>query len=170
SMLAEVQAREIPKKELAWGSTAGWFTHLAGTTRSEGHRTVQRAPVLVVERTATHAAMLAGRISPEQAAVIVAAVDTLPLDAGVRARGGALARRGVPAGRHRPGQGRQAPGRGGRPGEGGAGRGEGAGPAGPGRAPRPVPLDHRGRRRRDPAPRPRHHRGRRDPQGRPAPT
>ena len=31
--------------------------------------------------------MLAGRVSPEQAAVIVAAVDKLPLDAGVRAHG-----------------------------------------------------------------------------------
>ena len=60
SMLAEVQARQIPKKELAWGSTADWFTHLAGTSRSEGHRTVQHAPILVGERTATHAALLAG--------------------------------------------------------------------------------------------------------------
>ncbi len=84
SVLAEIDARQIPKKELAWGSTADWFTHLAGTTRGKGHRTVQQAPILVGERTATHAAMLAGRVSPEQAAVIVAAVEKLPLDAAVR--------------------------------------------------------------------------------------
>ena len=90
SVLAEIDARQIPKKELAWGSTADWFTHLAGTTRGKGHRTVQQAPILVGERTATHAAMLAGRVSPEQAAVIVAAVEKLPLDAGVRAHAEAV--------------------------------------------------------------------------------
>ena len=46
--------------------------------------------MLVTERTATHEAMLAGRVSPEQAAVIVDAVDKLPLDAGVRERGEAV--------------------------------------------------------------------------------
>ncbi len=90
SVLAEVQARQVPKKELAWGSTGDWFTHLAGTTRSEGHRTVQHAPILVGERTATHAALLAGRISPEQAAVIVTAVEKLPLSGGVRAHAEAV--------------------------------------------------------------------------------
>ena len=59
-MLAEVQARQVPKKELAWSSTAGWFTHLAGVKQGQGHRTVEQAPLLVTERTATHAAMLAG--------------------------------------------------------------------------------------------------------------
>ncbi len=43
-MLAEIGARGIAKQELAWGSTAEWFTHLAGTTRREGHRTVRQAP------------------------------------------------------------------------------------------------------------------------------
>ena len=90
SMLAEVKAREIPKKELAWGSTNDWFTHLAGVKRGQGHRTVEQAPVLVSERTATHAALMAGRISPEQAAVIVTAVDKLPLNAGVRAHAEAV--------------------------------------------------------------------------------
>ena len=169
SVLAEVQARQVPKKELAWGSTADWFTHLAGTTRSEGHRTVQHAPILVGERTATHAAMLAGRVSPEQAAVIVAAVEKLPLDAGVRDHAEAvLLEEAARLNATDLGHGRQAPGRGGRPGQGGAGRREGAGPGGPGRAPRPVPVHHRGRRRRRPAPGPRHRRGRRPPQGRAA--
>ena len=87
SLLAEVQARQIPKKELAWSSTADWFTHLAGVKRGQGHRTVEQAPILIGERTATHAALLAGRISPEQAAVIVTAVDKLPLNAAVRNHG-----------------------------------------------------------------------------------
>ncbi|GAA2143729.1 HNH endonuclease signature motif containing protein [Nocardioides koreensis] len=87
SMLAEIEARTIPKQELAWSSTAGWFTHLAGMKRGQGHRTVEQAPLLVGERTATHAALLAGRVSPEQAAIIVAAVEKLPLNPAVRAEG-----------------------------------------------------------------------------------
>ena len=57
SVLAEVDVRQVPKKELAWGSTSDWFTHLAGMNRSEGHRTVKHAPILVAERTATHQGM-----------------------------------------------------------------------------------------------------------------
>ncbi|GAA2142929.1 HNH endonuclease signature motif containing protein [Nocardioides koreensis] len=87
SMLAEIEARKVPKQELAWSSTAGWFTHLAGMKRGQGHRTVEQAPLLVGERTATHAALLAGRVSPEQAAIIVAAVEKLPLNPSVRAEG-----------------------------------------------------------------------------------
>ncbi len=90
SVLAEVHARGVPKSELAWGSTAEWFTHLAGTHRGDGHRTVRQASMLVTERTATHRAMLAGRVSPEQAAVIVDAVDKLPLDSETRERGEAV--------------------------------------------------------------------------------
>ena len=47
SVLAEVHARGTAKSELAWGSTAEWFTHLAGTHRSTGHQTVRQAGVLV---------------------------------------------------------------------------------------------------------------------------
>src|SRR5690349_16554925 len=86
-VLAEVHARGVAKGELAWGSTAEWFTHLAGTHRGTGHQTIRQAGVLVHERPATHSAMVAGRVSPEQAAVIVDAVDRLPTDAGVRADG-----------------------------------------------------------------------------------
>ena len=89
-MLAETHARRVPQSELAWGSTAEWFTHLAGTHRGDGHRTVRQAETLVTERTATHEAMLAGRVSPEQAAVIVDAVDKLPLDSDTRERGEAV--------------------------------------------------------------------------------
>src|SRR6476469_2771136 len=90
SVLAEVHARGVAKGELAWGSTAEWFTHLAGTHRGTGHQAVRHADTLVNERSATHEAMVAGRVSPEQAAVIVDAVDRLPTDAGVRADGEAF--------------------------------------------------------------------------------
>src|SRR5689334_22486847 len=90
AVVAEVHARGVAKGELAWGSTAEWFTHLAGTHRGTGHQTVRHAGGLVHERTATHAAMTSGRVSPEQAAVIVDAVDRLPTDATVRQDGEAF--------------------------------------------------------------------------------
>jgi hypothetical protein len=37
TVLAEIDARQVPKTHLGWGSTADWFTHLAGTHRSTGH-------------------------------------------------------------------------------------------------------------------------------------
>ena len=89
-VLAETHARKVPTSELAWASTAEWFTHLAGTHRGEGHRTVRQAAVLVTERAATHRAMLTGRVSPEQAAVILDALDKLPHHHEVRARGEAV--------------------------------------------------------------------------------
>src|SRR6476620_7489332 len=51
SVVAEVHARGVAKGELAWGSTAEWFTHLAGTHRSTGHQTVRNADTLVNVRT-----------------------------------------------------------------------------------------------------------------------
>ncbi|WP_180934974.1 hypothetical protein [Nocardioides ungokensis] len=109
-MLAEVHARGVAKQELAWGSTAEWFTHLAGTHRGTGTRP-SGTPTLVHERCATHAAMVAGRVSPEQAAVIVDAVDRLrPTQrCGRTGRRSSMPR---PGERDRPGQGRPAPGRG----------------------------------------------------------
>src|SRR6476659_10126063 len=89
-LLAEVHARGVAKGELAWGSTAEWFTHLAGTHRSTGHQAVRHADTLVNERSTTHAAMTSGRVSPEQAAVIVDAIDRLPTDATVRQDGEAF--------------------------------------------------------------------------------
>ena len=47
TVLAEIDARKVPKTHLGWGSTAEWFTHLAGTHRSTGHRTVRQAGQLV---------------------------------------------------------------------------------------------------------------------------
>ncbi|MFC4785819.1 DUF222 domain-containing protein [Nocardioides sp. MAHUQ-72] len=85
--LAEIDARGVARTELAWGSTAEWFTHLAGLHRAEGHRTVRQAAALVTDYATTHAALSRGAISPEQASVIVTAVDRLPLDPAVRAEG-----------------------------------------------------------------------------------
>src|SRR6478672_9964449 len=90
SALAELHARQLPRRQLAWGSTADWFTHLAGMHRVEGRRTVRQAQTLVTERAATHAALTAGTVSPEQAAVIVDAVDRLPLNTDLRGRGEAF--------------------------------------------------------------------------------
>lgn len=44
-VLAELDARQVAKRELGWASTADWFTHLAGLTRGQGKRVVDRAPV-----------------------------------------------------------------------------------------------------------------------------
>ncbi|NYD42550.1 HNH endonuclease signature motif containing protein [Nocardioides panaciterrulae] len=86
SIVTEVEARGVAKRELAWGSTGDWFTHTAGRHRRSGRRVVRQAPVLVGERTATHVALTRGEVSPEQAAVIVDAVDALPHDEALRCR------------------------------------------------------------------------------------
>ena len=46
---------EGPQDPAGRGSTSDWFTHLAGTHRSTGHRTVRQAPQLVTEPPRTHA-------------------------------------------------------------------------------------------------------------------
>ena len=69
TVLAELDARKIPKTHLGWGSTAEWFTHLSGTHRCTGYRTVRQAPQLVGELPTTHTALREGRVCPEQAAV-----------------------------------------------------------------------------------------------------
>jgi len=43
TVLAELDARKIPKTHLGWGSTAEWFTHLSGTHPCTGYRTVRQA-------------------------------------------------------------------------------------------------------------------------------
>ncbi len=86
-LLADLDVRETAKKDLAWGSTADWFTHLAGTTRRQGKRTVVHAKLLVSERTATLDSLRAGTVSPDQAGVIVDAIERLPQAGHVRRRG-----------------------------------------------------------------------------------
>jgi hypothetical protein len=85
-VLAEIDAREVAKTELAWGSTADWFTHLAGLRRGEGRRRVDHARRLTGERSETLAALRAGRISPQQSDVILDAVDALPTSSHTRLR------------------------------------------------------------------------------------
>jgi hypothetical protein len=87
SLLAEIDAREIPRKQMAWGSTFDWYTHLAGTTRGDGKRTVKHARELVGERRATHAALADGRVSAQQAGVILDAIRKLPKAEHVRRMG-----------------------------------------------------------------------------------
>ena len=76
--LAEVEDRKIAKQNLAWSSTGDWYTHLAGTHPRTGRRTVRHAKLLVTDRTATRDALRDGLVSPEQAAVIVDAIEELP--------------------------------------------------------------------------------------------
>ena len=90
TVLAELDARKIPKTHLGWGSTAEWFTHLSGTHRCTGYRTVRQAPQLVGELPTTHTALREGRVCPEQAAVIADAIDRLPHKPDLRARAEAL--------------------------------------------------------------------------------
>jgi hypothetical protein len=86
-LLAELDVRETAKRQLGWGSTADWFTHLAGTTRRQGRKTVAHARILIAERTSTLDAMREGVVSSEQGSVIVDAVEQLPLADHVRRRG-----------------------------------------------------------------------------------
>ncbi len=77
-VLAEIDAREVARRELAWGSTADWFSHVAGVSRGHGKRRVEQARELTNGRAATLSALRDGAISPEQTSVIVDAVGGLP--------------------------------------------------------------------------------------------
>jgi Domain of unknown function (DUF222)/HNH endonuclease len=86
-LLAEIEARDVARTELHWASTGEWFAHLAGLRRGAGKRTVDNAVVLASERAATFAALRDGVVSPEQAAVVIDAVDGLPGSVELRERG-----------------------------------------------------------------------------------
>ena len=86
-LLSELDVRETARKELHWGSTADWFTHVAGTTRRAGKRTVVHAKKLTGECRATLRALWSGVVSPDQARIIVDAIDQLPKAEHVRRRG-----------------------------------------------------------------------------------
>jgi Domain of unknown function (DUF222)/HNH endonuclease len=85
--LAEISGRDLARGHLSWGSTGDWFTHMAGLRRGQGKRMVDNAVILVGERPATLDALTKGTISPEQAAVVVTAVDELPGSPDLRRRG-----------------------------------------------------------------------------------
>ena len=63
--LAEADARDLAKQQLAYGSTGDWVTHLAGLRRGEGKRRVARAKALVGPLSRTREALVAGACSPE---------------------------------------------------------------------------------------------------------
>jgi hypothetical protein len=86
-LLAEADLRDLARKQLHWGSTTDWFTHLAGLTRREGRRAVVHARQLVAELPDTLESLRRGAASPAQAAIICDAVDALPSSPALRARG-----------------------------------------------------------------------------------
>ena len=85
--VAEADHRGLAKQHLHYGSTGDWLTHLGGLRKGEGRRVVARAHALTGPLEATREAMAAGRVSPEQADVIVKSIEALPLGEAVRARG-----------------------------------------------------------------------------------
>jgi uncharacterized protein DUF222 len=72
---------------LHYGSSGDWLTHLGGLRKGEGRRVVKRAHALTGPLAPTLEAMTEGRVSPEQADVIVKALEELPVGEAVRARG-----------------------------------------------------------------------------------
>ena len=85
--LAEADARDLARGRLHYGSTGDWVTHLAGLRRGEGRRRVVRATALTGPLSHTREALVAGTVSPEQAEVVVSAVDALPPRDWTRRRG-----------------------------------------------------------------------------------
>ncbi|HEX4688358.1 MAG TPA: DUF222 domain-containing protein [Nocardioides sp.] len=85
--VSEADHRDLGKKRLHYGSTGDWLTHLGGLRKGEGRRIVARAHALMGSLAATREALAAGRVSPEQADVIVRSVDALPSGTAVRVRG-----------------------------------------------------------------------------------
>src|SRR4051812_14922125 len=83
--VAEADVRGLAKDRLAYGSTGDWVTHLGGLRRGDGRRLVARAHALTGPLTRTREAMAAGRVSPEQADVVVKSIEALPSGAAVRA-------------------------------------------------------------------------------------
>jgi hypothetical protein len=85
--IAEIDDRDIARQNLGWGSTADWLTHAAGVRHGQGKQAVDHAHELVNDCPATLAALAEGRISPEQADVVLDAVDRLPGDPATREHG-----------------------------------------------------------------------------------
>nr|WP_227467649.1 HNH endonuclease signature motif containing protein [Nocardioides lijunqiniae] len=83
-LLAEIDARDVAKDSLGWGSTADWLAHLAGIRHGQAKQTVDHATELVSHRPATWSALASGDISPEQADIVLNALDRLPDDEALR--------------------------------------------------------------------------------------
>lgn len=76
--VAEVDARHLAQQRLRYASTAAWLTHLGGLRKPDGRRLVRRAHGLIGPLAATREALVAGRVSPERADVVVTSIDELP--------------------------------------------------------------------------------------------
>ncbi|MBO0846464.1 MAG: DUF222 domain-containing protein, partial [Nocardioides sp.] len=85
--VAEADSRDLGKRRLHYGSTGDWLTHSGGLRKGEGRRLVNRAYALTGPLVATREAMAGGRVSPEQADIIVRSIDALPSGQAVRSRG-----------------------------------------------------------------------------------
>jgi hypothetical protein len=86
-VVAEADGRGLAKTRLAYGSTGDWLTHVGGLRKGEGKARVVRARAVTGPLPRTRQGLLAGTVSPAQADLIVAAIDGLPGDRWVRARG-----------------------------------------------------------------------------------
>src|SRR3954453_11771793 len=85
--VVEVDARDLARQKMHYGSTGEWLTHVAGLRHGAGKELVTRAHALCGPLARTRDALLAGTVSPAQAAVIVRSVDDLPPGDWVRRRG-----------------------------------------------------------------------------------
>lgn len=85
--VAEADTRGLAKHRLHYGSSGDWLTHVAGLRKGEGRRIVARAHALTGALSDTREALAAGRVSPEQADVIVSSIRQLPSMGAVRTRG-----------------------------------------------------------------------------------
>ncbi|HYO39834.1 MAG TPA: DUF222 domain-containing protein [Nocardioidaceae bacterium] len=88
-VVAQVAASGAAAEE-GWASAKDFVTAVTGGCKGEGRRLLALGQALRGEREATGAALAAGRISRAQAEVIVAAVDRLPVNPGLRAAAEAL--------------------------------------------------------------------------------
>ena len=85
--VVEVDARDLAKTKLHYGSTGDWLTHLGGLRHGEGKKRVSHAHALCGSLNRTREALLAGTVSPTQAEAIVRSVADLPSGDWVRRRG-----------------------------------------------------------------------------------
>src|SRR4051794_40451136 len=85
--VVEVDARDLAKQKLHYGSTGDWLTHLGGLRYGEGRRRGRQAQALCGPMPRPGDALVAGSVSPAQAGVIVTSVEDLPAGRWVRRRG-----------------------------------------------------------------------------------
>jgi hypothetical protein len=85
--VVEADARDLAKERLAYGSTGDWLTHFGGLRKGGGTKRLARAKALTRSLARTRAGLVSGAVSPEQADVIVSAVEDLPPQDWTRRRG-----------------------------------------------------------------------------------